>query len=143
MVEPSKKAGHNRRYYLKHRDRVLSATRAYKQAHPEQADKVREWHLAHSERIRAIQAKYDKTHKREHAARESKRRARILKALPGWADLRRIEQIYKNCPPGYHVDHIYPLQGKEVSGLHVENNLQYLPASENCKKGNKYPSGVS
>lgn len=71
-------------------------------------------------------------------AEEAKRRARKLKRTPNWSNLQKIQEIYNNCPKGYHVDHIIPLKGEKVSGLHVEDNLQYLPATENIQKGNKY-----
>lgn len=64
--------------------------------------------------------------------------------IPSWfeQEKEKIAEFYDNCPEGYHVDHIIPLQGKYVSGLHTLNNLQYLPAEENIAKGNKYcPSG--
>lgn len=57
---------------------------------------------------------------------------------PKWADRSKIREIYVNRPDGCHVDHIIPLRGKKVSGLHVENNLQYLPIAENMKKHNTY-----
>ena len=60
-----------------------------------------------------------------------------IKALPKWANLDKIKEIYKNCPKGYQVDHIIPLQGKNVCGLHIETNLQYLTPSENRIKGNR------
>lgn len=69
---------------------------------------------------------------------QARYRARKLNAITKWADVEKIKQIYNNCPEGYHVDHIIPLQGKYVCGLHVENNLQYLLASENLSKGNNY-----
>lgn len=61
-----------------------------------------------------------------------------IRQRPQWADMDAIREIYVNRPEGYHVDHIIPLRGKLVSGLHVEYNLQYLPAMENMRKHNTY-----
>jgi len=38
----------------------------------------------------------------------------------------------------WHVDHIIPMNGKLVSGLHVWNNIQVIPASDNVRKHNKF-----
>ena len=69
--------------------------------------------------------------------KSNKRRAIKLRAIPKFANLNKIKEIYKNCPKGYHVDHIIPLNNPIVCGLHVEWNLQYLSAKDNCSKGNK------
>jgi len=66
------------------------------------------------------------------------RRAVLLKRTVRWANLKAIKEFFINCPIGYAVDHIVPLQGVNVSGLHVLNNLQYLTKSENSIKGNKW-----
>lgn len=61
-----------------------------------------------------------------------------IRQTPKWADREKIREIYVNRPEGYHVDHIIPLRGRNVCGLHVENNLQYLPAQDNMKKHNTF-----
>lgn len=66
------------------------------------------------------------------------RKVYIVERTPIWQDLEEIYDFYSKCPKGYHVDHIIPLRGENVSGLHVLQNLQYLPAHENMSKGNKY-----
>lgn len=68
-------------------------------------------------------------------------RADLVQRVPKWANIASIVEIYNNCPKGYHVDHIIPLRGKLVSGLHVENNLQYLLAVDNIAKNNKFVPG--
>lgn len=75
----------------------------------------------------------------------AKRRAQKLNATPAWADLARIRQIYTAAKgmtellgEPWHVDHVLPLCGDTVSGLHVHENLQILPGRENVKKGNKF-----
>ena len=69
--------------------------------------------------------------------KRSERRALTLNATPTWVNKKEIQDIYLNCPEGYEVDHIIPLKGKNVCGLHVPANLQYLTRSDNRKKGNK------
>ena len=59
-------------------------------------------------------------------------RARQQNAIPADANLKLIRTIYENCPSGYHVDHIIALAS---GGMHHQDNLQYLPISENCRKG--------
>ena len=60
-----------------------------------------------------------------------------LKATPQWANLDKINEIYMNCPKGFHVDHIIPLQSKKVCGLHVHNNLRIITAHQNQLKSNR------
>ena len=67
---------------------------------------------------------------------------------PSWLttkDLLIIKEFYKMVKEKtkatgvkYHVDHIIPLQGTNVSGLHCPSNLQVLTATENCMKSNKF-----
>lgn len=70
-------------------------------------------------------------------AKLAKYRAAKKQAMPSWANTKELKAVYANCPYGLEVDHIIPLQGENVSGLHVPWNLQYLSSFENKKKGNK------
>lgn len=70
-------------------------------------------------------------------AKEALREERVRIATPSWADRRAISEFFMDRPPGTHLDHIIPLRGKNVCGLHVLVNLQYLPAQENLSKSNK------
>jgi len=78
----------------------------------------------------------------------AKRRAAKLQRTPKWLtdiDHERIENEYKLAAlltklwgEPWHVDHIIPLQGKFVSGLHVPSNLRAIKGSENVSKANRF-----
>lgn len=85
----------------------------------------------------AYSSKWKKENKGKVASYSAKRRAKLFQAIPSWVNLDEIRCIYENCPDGYTVDHIVPLQNKLVCGLHVLYNLQYLTQKENSEKSNK------
>lgn len=74
-----------------------------------------------------------------------KRRAALSVATPSWADLVAIEAFYVEsrrltAETGvlHEVDHIVPIQGRRVCGLHVEWNLQILTKTDNVKKHSRF-----
>lgn len=88
---------------------------------------------------REAQRRYFKTPKGKATIKRAKikRRAAKLGAVPLWADTGLLNDFIDACPEGFHIDHIIPLQGDTVCGLHAVENLQYLPSLENCVKHNR------
>ena len=103
-------------------------------------DYAEQYQKANLERFRISNRKFQKTEKGRVAgnARRALRRASQKQATPPWVDKEALKAIYANCPKGYHVDHIIPLQNSRVCGLHVPCNLQYLEAVLNDEKGNSF-----
>lgn len=82
-----------------------------------------------------------------HRAWATDKQKRIKQATPSWADKSKIKEFYlrasiltKETGITYEVDHIIPIKGKNVCGLHVETNLQVITQAENRKKGNQFTS---
>ena len=101
-------------------------------------EKVKLWRAKGKRNTTAESKKWYDKYPEKGRFKQSKYRAKKLNATPSWADLEKIKEIYQSCPVGYHVDHIIPLQNKYVCGLHVAENLQYLPAKLNLIKGNDF-----
>ena len=120
-------------------------------------EQVKRWRAANPERQKAkAKSRYwaNPSAQRDHVRRWAKenphkiwakgarRRANELMACPSWVDLRAIDLVYleakrlsKETCITYQVDHIVPLAGDNVCGLHVSWNLRPLPAIENISKG--------
>jgi len=98
--------------------------RAYREANPQKRSALRKkWRLANPGK---------------EAARRASRKAAELHRTPAWRDVSAIRFFYECRPEGCHVDHILPLRGAAVSGLHVAENLQWMPALDNLRKSNRY-----
>ena len=97
-----------------------------------------DWWKNHPDNAKLIQKRYRQKHPQRILARIRVRQCKQQQRLPQWVNLKQIQLFYEQCPQGYHVDHIIPLQGKFVSGLHCLQNLQYMLASENMKKSNTF-----
>lgn len=109
---------------------------------------AKKWRKNNPEKRRADNEKWRKNNPEKRAANCASRRAAKLMRTPAWADLEAILEVYKQARAlqvltgiPFHVDHIVPLQGKTVSGLHVEYNLEPTPAIYNLIKHNTFDAG--
>lgn len=95
-----------------------------------------------SEYFREHKRKWREANRGKARAHVAAYRARKLQATPPWADMEAIKDVYLEAAyHGMQVDHIIPLKGEKVSGLHVWENLQLLSARENQRKNNRYNLG--
>lgn len=148
----------NAAYHRAYRAKNLEKSRAYarKSYHKRLAEGThKRWADENPEAQRESSLKSKAKHREKHKAYNkawAKRnagkvsayarayQASKINATPKWLSAQQvkdIEVIYEKRPAEHHVDHVIPLKGKNVCGLHVSWNLQYLPASENIRKSNK------
>lgn len=136
-------------YAKKYPDRVAKAKKEYKERNAEAIKEAgRKYAQLNAEKINRYSAIYRKNNVARIRYWAMKRHTAKLQRTPKWLtpdDYWMIEQAYelavlrkKMFGFDWHVDHIIPLQGKLVSGLHVPTNLQVIPGRENSSKSNRY-----
>lgn len=139
-------------YRSKNSDAIFSTIKIWRSKNPQKfASILRRYRDTHRDEIRAREREYIKNNPDKIAAKQAKRRASRLMRTPAWlsdAHSTQIENVYaearalsKLIGEWYEVDHIIPLRGKLVSGLHVPWNLQILPSKENAIKSNRVMYG--
>ena len=121
-------------YYEKHKEKISAKAAKYFQENKDKLlEKMKKWH---------------EQNPAAHSVYSSKRRAQERKAAPPWLTEQdwlfikcryQVAEMRSRCDDmQWHVDHIVPLRGKKVCGLHVPWNLRVIPAVENLRKGNKF-----
>ncbi len=117
----------------------IAAHKKWATANPEKlAVSIDRWHKANVDKRRAAVRKWCATNKPLRAFYTAKRNAVRKQAIPAWADLNAIADVYTEAAYfQMEVDHIVPLISPTVQGLHVWDNLQLLTSQENGRKSNK------
>lgn len=127
--------------YRRDPERGRDAAKAWRDANPGKSlESVMRWVMLNPVHSRGLK-------RSSHAMSASGRG--LQRFTPAWADKSAINKIYieavrmtRETGRMHHVDHIIPINGKTVSGLHWEGNLQILLKEENLTKGTKFDQDI-
>ena len=164
-ANPEKVAASKKAWYDANKERAAATSKAWNEANKERrAACYKAWREANKEKKAATDKAWGEANKERKAANnkawkeenrgtvnaiDAKRRAAKIERTPPWSNSEfekfAIKEAYicsqeREAATGvrYQVDHIIPLQGVRVSGLHVAANLQVITAKENGEKSNKF-----
>lgn len=137
-----------RDHYSRNRRRVLDASKAWAKQHPQKIKEIKQkYYLRNKDAVVERARLADKKDPAGARERCRRRQSRKLGATPPWLtrdQKREMKQIYakareisKITGVPQDVDHVVPLQGKNICGLHVPWNLTIISSVENRKKSNK------
>lgn len=148
----------------KHRDKRLASLKAWKARNPQRVKELQKlsaqrcraqarirrerWIEKYPERMKESRKKWRSNNPDKHAADVRSRQLAKSHAEPTWlskAQKKQMVAFYKEAARltkekgiPHEVDHIIPIRGKQVCGLHVPWNLQVLTCHENRRKSAKF-----
>lgn len=155
-----------KRHYYANREQEVEAAKAWNLANPERVrankrasyrrhkdrlrEKSRSEYVTRRDEILAANTAWRRANRAKCAEIKARRRSAKLQRTPKWLSAEQKSEIFNcyrtardmtviTCEP-YHVDHVVPLQGEGVCGLHVPWNLQIVPGRVNNAKYNKLPA---
>lgn len=136
----------NRERWAKNREKYNATHRLWAEKNKEYKKQLDKEYAANNRKRKNANSRAYYQRNKVECAERCARRNRIAKAAtPIWANFDSILAKYKERETMskvtgivHHVDHIIPLQGKTVCGLHVHNNLRVIPARDNMTKSNKF-----
>lgn len=155
--DPEKREKHNAAVYASKKKRLAedqeyrardreaqNARRRRRRADPlyreRELAKDREWRRVNWDRVKLYKHKTGAL----AASHAMRRHAAKLRATPFWSQQEEIEALYGEARRltdetgiEHHIDHVVPLRGRNVCGLHVIANLRVITASQNKRKSNK------
>lgn len=143
----SKERASRRKSYQDRRCEMQEKARQWNAANPGSAAKAsKNWRENNKEKQRSYSYRYVRENKDRKACLSALYTKRKEKATPAWADLEKISDFYRlanslTVETGikHEVDHVIPIKGKNVCGLHVHENLQVITERDNRIKYNKAP----
>lgn len=138
-------ANYMKKYYEKNKEKLQKDSKEYYENNKDHLlELCRQYCLRNKDRVAEIKRRHIEKHRTRYRERSAARRLREKKATPRWASIDEIYDVYElaeflteESGEQYHVDHIVPIYGKNVCGLHVAINLRAITAFENMSKGNK------
>jgi hypothetical protein len=146
-------------HYAANKDTVQATAKAWRAANPDKVEAsqkkyvkanrakraaaTKAWIKANPEKHAAAKRAWDEENRAKLSAYSARWRRDCRQATPPWADFEAILRFYEEAQRltletgiPHHVDHVIPIKGKTVCGLHVQTNLRVITASENCQKHN-------
>lgn len=140
---------YHKQYYQKNKEKIDAQNNTWAKENPEKRKAIKQtWYTGNKIEYSLSRSVYRKANSAYYRLKGSEYRVRKLQATPTWITEEErllISEVYSLAKSrteesgfAWAVDHIVPLKGRLVCGLHVLSNLRVIPASTNFHKSNHF-----